>query len=95
MQLVFSQTALFDLKQIHGYSAKTWSLRQADTYYFELIDNCKNLLKFPKLGKPYNKLKLKPFGFKVAKHIIFYKIEGQEIQIIRIIHESMDLKKAI
>jgi len=95
VQLVFSKKALADLKQIHEYSLINWSLQQADQYYFQLIDTCKNLLDFPKLGKHYSKLSRKPFGYKVAKHVVFYKIVGKEIRVIRILHESMDLKKAI
>ncbi len=94
MQLVFSRKALLDLKEIHQYTVKKWSEPQADHYYFVLIEGLQQLLSFPKLGKRYEKLRTKPFGIKVSKHIIFYKIEKQNLYVIRVLHESMDLKKA-
>ena len=94
MQLLFSQKALLDLKEIHQYTVQQWSTPQADTYYLGLTEGFQNLLNFPRLGKKYDKLKTKPFGLKVSKHIVFYKIEKQNIYIIRVLHESMDLKTA-
>jgi len=36
------------------------------------------------------------FGFKAGRHIIFYrKIEENEVEITRILHEQMDLKNRI
>ena len=49
---------------------------------------------FKPIDKRYEKLRTKPFGIKVSKHIIFYKIEKQNLYVIRVLHESMDLKKA-
>lgn len=94
MQLLFSQKALLDLKEIHQYTVRQWSEPQADNYYLALIEGFQNLLSFPKLGKRYEKLRTKPFGLKVSKHIIFYKIDKQNLYVIRVLHESMNLKTA-
>ena len=94
VQLVFSQKALLDLAEIHQYSVSQWSEHQADKYYFEIVQGCHHLTNFPKLGKKYAKLRSKPLGMKVLKHVIFYKSDKQNIYIIRVLHESMDLKKA-
>jgi toxin ParE1/3/4 len=95
MSLFFSQKALSDLKEIYRYSTIQWSASQADKYYFDLIYHCQKLLHFPLLGKIYPTIYSQPRGLKVNKHIVFYKIEGKSIRIIRILHESKDLKKAI
>lgn len=94
MQLVFSQKALLDLAEIHQYSVSQWTEHQADKYYFEIVQGCHHLTNFPMLGKKYAKLRFKPLGLKVLKHVIFYKSDKQNIYIIRVLHESMDLKKA-
>lgn len=93
MPLYFSQKALLDLKEIYSYSLVQWSVSQAEKYYFDLTENCQKIQSFPLIGKTYSAIYSKPRGFKVHKHIIFYNIEKSSVQIIRILHESKDLKK--
>ncbi|WP_456424058.1 type II toxin-antitoxin system RelE/ParE family toxin, partial [Lutibacter sp.] len=50
----------------------------------------------PKLGKIYNGISRNLLGLKSGKHIIFYhSISEKEIEIIRILHERMDLKNIL
>ena len=43
-------------------------------------------------GREYKEFGEKVYGFKVNKHIIFYRIVGDNgIEIVRILHERMDL----
>lgn len=95
MSLSFSQKALLDLKEIYIYSLAQWSTPQAEKYYFEVIENCRKIVLFPSIGKLYTNVYSKPRGFKVQKHIVFYKIERKRIKVIRILHESQDLKKVL
>jgi toxin ParE1/3/4 len=45
------------------------------------------------LGKLYEEIKDNLMGHRTGKHIIFYQIVNeQEVEIIRILHERMDLK---
>ena len=44
-------------------------------------------------GKAYDGIRKGLFGFKSGKHIIFYQQNaGNEIEVIRILHERMDIK---
>ncbi|MEA3316381.1 MAG: type II toxin-antitoxin system RelE/ParE family toxin [Bacteroidota bacterium] len=52
--------------------------------------------KNPKLGRIYNGISRNLFGLKSGKRIIFYhSISEKEIEIIRILHERMDLKNRL
>ncbi|MEN9742698.1 MAG: hypothetical protein RLZZ65_503 [Bacteroidota bacterium] len=93
MSLYFSQKALLDLKEIYIYSMAQWSVPQAEKYYFEVIETCRKIEVFPTIGKLYSNVFSQPRGFKVQKHIIYYKIEKGKIKVIRILHESQDLKR--
>jgi toxin ParE1/3/4 len=88
--------AVSDLKLIWNYTFDNWSEKQADKYYKMLIDNFNEISKNPSLGKNYQDIFEDILGLRVGKHIIFY-IEDQnnEIEIIRILHEQMDLKNII
>lgn len=88
----FTNKAVADLTQIWNYTYSKWSERQADKYYQMLLDNCAQVADNPDLGKEYFLVTGNLLGFRAARHIIFYhRIEGGEIEIIRILHEQMDL----
>jgi Plasmid stabilization system protein len=88
--------AVDDLTQIWNYTIDRWSENQADKYYQLLIDNFNDVANSPDLEKNYSGVIENLLGFRAGQHIIFYrKIEEDEIEIIRILHEQMDLKNRI
>ena len=92
----FTTKAVEDLSDIWNYTIDAWLERQADTYYEMLINTCREIAKHPKSGKNYEKISEKLYGLKANKHIIFYRIiSDDEIEIVRILHGSMDLKRRI
>lgn len=92
----FTNKAVDDLTQIWNYTWNKWSENQADVYYKMLMENCREIASNPDLGKKYSGIREDLSGFKTGRHIIFYReIEEKEIEIIRILHEQMDLKNRI
>ncbi|MBW8050312.1 MAG: type II toxin-antitoxin system RelE/ParE family toxin [Cytophagales bacterium] len=88
--------AVEDLSKIWNYTFDNWSEQQADKYYQMLLDNCKGIAEKPNIGKNYDGIADKLFGYRTGRHIIFYrKLNKNEIEIIRILHEQMDLKHRI
>lgn len=88
--------AVDDLTNIWNYSYSKWSESQANTYYHLLISSFQDIAKNPDLGKNYENVKPNIFGYKINRHIIFYrKYTNQSIEITRILHERMDLKNRI
>jgi toxin ParE1/3/4 len=88
--------AVNDLTQIWNYTFDKWSESQADKYYQMLIDNFNEVANNPYLGKHYSGVMESLMGIRSGRHIIFYrKIEEDRVEIIRILHEEMDLKSRI
>lgn len=88
--------AVSDLANIWDYTFDFWSEKQADKYYSLLLESCQELAENPLFGKVYDIVTKNLFGYKVGKHIIFYKlISDNEIEIIRILHGMVDLKSII
>jgi toxin ParE1/3/4 len=84
--------AVADLTHIWDYTFDIWSEKQADRYFNMLLKKCQNIADDPKIGKKYQGVKDELLGLKANRHVIFYrKIEGQPIEITRILHERMDL----
>lgn len=88
--------AVEDLTDIWNYTYEEWSEKQAEKYYFLLLDSCQELADNPQLGKKYDIVTTDLLGYKSNKHIIFYLIiSDDEIEIIRILHGRMDLKSKL
>jgi toxin ParE1/3/4 len=88
--------AVEDLSKIWDYTFEVWSEKQADKYYDELISDCQEIAENPDLGKNYEEISKQLLGIKANRHIIFYKTMNENyVEITRILHERMDLKKRI
>ena len=85
--------AVEDLAQIWNYTYNERPENLADKYYNLRLDSCQEIAENPHRGKKYDIVAERLLGYKSNKHIIFYiTISSDEIDVIRILHESMDLK---
>lgn len=88
--------AVQDLSEIWEYTFNTWSEKQADKYYFMLLDTCQELAEGKVVGKNYPEINNEVFGFRAGQHILFYrKFTANKIEIARILHAQMDLRNKI
>jgi toxin ParE1/3/4 len=88
--------AVEDLTNIWEYTYEEWFEQQADRYYNLLLTKCQEIANQPELGKSYEEIKNDLLGLKAEKHIIFYRNQkNKPIEVIRILHERMDLKNRI
>ncbi|MBK8242083.1 MAG: type II toxin-antitoxin system RelE/ParE family toxin [Saprospiraceae bacterium] len=96
MNLKVSEKAQKDLINIWEYTFQKWSLEQADKYFNILVHGMNEICKNPDLGKSYEYIRKDYFGYNQKSHIIFYRIINNEtIEIIRILHQKMDLHNRI
>ena len=92
----FSNKAVEDLSNIWNYSAKRWSIRQANYYYNFITLYCKSIGNNPVLlGTKYDEIAEGLLGCKVKEHIVFYQIKEESVYIIRILNKRMDIRNAI
>lgn len=97
MKYRISTEASIDLEKIWLYTFETWSTERAD-YYFDLImTEIEYLSENPKSGKDYSEIRKGYFRSRVKSQFIFYKINfnNQEIEIIRILHQQMDISSIL
>jgi len=90
---VITNKAVSDLSSIWDYTYDVWSESQADKYYQLLVEGFDELAADPEKGRNFDEIETGLKGFRIAKHIIFYFIAKNKIEIIRILHEQMDLKE--
>jgi len=95
-KVILRQKAIDDLNDIWYYTFEKWSEKQADKYYATIKIACLRIGENPEVGKEYYGISKNLLGLKSGKHIIFYKsLSESEIEVIRIIHERMDLKNRL
>jgi len=85
--------AVKDLEEIWIYTYRNWSVEQADRYYNLIIDEIEFLSSNPLSGRSMDYIKEGYRVSNVKSHLIFYKIITNEaIEIIRVLHQRMDVK---
>ncbi|WKD86893.1 Toxin ParE1 [Polaribacter huanghezhanensis] len=88
--------AVADLSKIWEYTFEVWSEKQADKYYDGIISYCEEIAENPEIRKNYEGISKQLLGIKTNRHIIFYRTLNKDyVEITRILHERMDLKKRI
>ena len=90
LRIVFRRTASAELRAIARTTKAKWGDRQARLYVAELRDRINSLcefpLRFPEFGPERPGLR----KVRCASHAVFCRIDGEQIEIVRILHESMD-----
>ena len=95
-KVILRQEAIDDLNDIWDYTFEKWSEKQADKYYATIKIACSGIGENPDVGKEYFGISKNLLGLKSGKHIIFYQsLSENEIEVIRILHERMDLKNRL
>jgi toxin ParE1/3/4 len=90
---ILSKKAVEDLSRIWEYSILTWSETQADKYYYMLLGACQDLADGKAAAKQYPEIHRDIFGTRAGQHIIFFRrVAKDTIQVVRILHNRMDLR---
>ncbi len=82
-----------DLEEIWLYSYKQHGEQQADKYYDELVAAMGIIQGNPHIGVACNYIRSGYRQYQVNLHIVFYRLSKDIVHIIRVLHESMDVKR--
>jgi toxin ParE1/3/4 len=93
MRFIISKEAEKDLEKIWLYTVENWSIEQADRYLNLIFDEIEYLCLKPNSGFDFGEIRKGYWRSKVKSHLIFYKVnlKKNEIEVIRILHEVMDI----
>ena len=91
-----SKQAINDLNNIWIYTFHKWSKVQADRYYDLIIEEIEFIADNYLIGKVAEQTRKYYRVTKIKSHLIFYrKIENETVEIVRILHQRMDVKKRL
>lgn len=86
--------AIEDLEQIWHYTLNTWGNPQANTYIRQLSDGIHLLANEPDIGQNCDYIRPGYRKYPINRHVIFYRaIAVDEIEVVRILHERMDVNR--
>lgn len=86
----YSRRARADIRDIWDYTVDNWGQAQAEIY-LGLIDAALDSIDDdPKLGRPLSGLRKSYRKYLVGSHVVFYRLKGRSVFIVRILHQRMD-----
>lgn len=91
-----SKQAIDDLNDIWVYTFHKWSKEQADRHYELIIEEIEFIADNYLIGKSAEQTRKNYRVTKTKSHLIFYrKVENDIVEIVRILHQRMDIKKQL
>jgi toxin ParE1/3/4 len=95
-EYIISEKALEDINNIWIYTAENWSIEQADRYYNLIIDEIEYIVRNFDMALDFGKIRKSYRYSKVKSHLIFFKEnKPNEIEIVRVLHERMDIENRL
>jgi len=89
-----TQKARDDMLSIGRYTRKQWGKMQQGRYLIQLDAAFHDLADNPQIGRVCNDIREGYFKLGVGKHLIFYRLKGEDqIEIVRILHSRMDIEQ--
>jgi toxin ParE1/3/4 len=87
-----SKIALQDIDKIWLYTFENWSVNQANHYYRLIYQEINFIVEDFESGKDISKIKPDYRQVKIKSHLIIYKMaEDGVIEIVRVLHQMMDI----
>ena len=84
-----------DLKGIWRYSFERWGESRADLYLRQLDTAIQSLREFPDIGEPCDHIRAGYRKLHVNRHLVFYRRIDRHVEIVRILHQAMDVGRQL
>lgn len=95
-EYIISEKALEDINNIWIYTAENWSIEQANRYYNLIIDEIEYIVDNLDMARDFGKIRKSYKYSKVKSHLIFFKKnKTNEIEVVRVLHERMDIESRL
>jgi toxin ParE1/3/4 len=92
-QLRLTPKARADLLAILDYTIQHWGEEQAEAYLLSLGETMKLLANQPGLGRRIDEIREGYFKFPAASHVLIYRTRPNIVEVVRVLHKSMDVER--
>jgi toxin ParE1/3/4 len=90
LRYVLSPSAQADIEEIWDYTVEHWGVEQAARYVRELKAAIEVVAVDPGRGRSCDEIRAGYKRFPAGSHILFYRLTGAGIDVVRILHRRMD-----
>jgi len=87
-----TKKAIKDIKDIGRYTQENWGREQRNLYLSRLDDCFQLIAREPQIGKACDYIRPGYQKYHVGRHLIFYRQSSAYVEIIRILHDRMDVE---
>jgi len=94
-KLIISPAARNDLQKIYQYGSLNWGNSRATNYLDNLKEQLWSLTKHPKMGIKRDDLIPGVRSLAVDRHVVFYRSQKQQLEVIRVLHGRQDPQLAL
>ena len=89
-QLVITPAAKTDLKNIYQYGLRQWGQSRSESYLDHIKEQLWALIEQPLIGVDRSELLSGARSLRIESHILFYRVNPETLDIIRVLHERQD-----
>jgi toxin ParE1/3/4 len=82
-----------DLKNIARYTHQEWGISQRNFDLTQIDQAFYLLAQLPDHGRKCDDIREGYRKYKVGKHVVFYRLVEEDIEVVRILHERMDFEQ--
>ena len=90
-----SPRAQSDLEGIWDYTESRWGGDQAEQYLREMGATFELLAGDPRRGQDCGHIRRGYRKYAIGSHVIFYRLSGEQVDVIRILHARMDFDQRL
>ncbi len=87
---VLSPQAQADLDAIWNYTEQIWRTARAERYIRQLWQGIEQVAEEPRRGRFCDEIRAGYFKHVVGSHVVFFRLTATSIEIVRVLHGSMD-----
>jgi len=94
-KLVIADRTRADLKDIADYTGREWGAGQSRRYLGAIKDRLARLRDRPGQGTLRDEIGPDYRSVRSGRHVVFYRETGENIEIVRVLHERMDMHRQL
>lgn len=91
----YRPAAIADIEEIAEYTIERWGRNQGRSYVAALRKDIESLTEFALRYPVHEASEPKLRRMNSGHHLVFYRVTDQTVEIVRILHERMDVEEAI
>jgi len=82
-----------DIDDIWSFTMERWGEAQAERYVSAIRSTLDRVAGDPSKGRPCDDVRAGYFKIASGSHLIFYRFHGQRVEVVRVLHQRMDVRR--